>query len=269
MSNERARYSHAVKQQVRQRYPLCRTTSDKEALANELGIDSVAKLYNLASRLGATGKNEAEQLSLDKANESERLLIRQTPVETTWTPVAKEYLAAEFGRKTVEAIAFHLHHSETSVLYQARKLGLRLPVKHWNLVKVSAWLGFSEEELRELDVEGLDIYPLHDLSGHLTLEVISTTSLGRWMQIEKNLKKLNDAGADEFFILEIQESLKDLASGTTEWESCKFLSHGHVCMNPYTEVSFGVYCTNTDRQRAGEDPSCSARTLDIADLRPG
>ena len=52
-SRQRARYSDEVKEEVRQLYPLCRTTADKEKLAKELGIGSVAKLYNLSSRLGA------------------------------------------------------------------------------------------------------------------------------------------------------------------------------------------------------------------------
>ena len=55
MPNEnRTRYSSYVKDQVKKRYPLCRTTEDKQTLADELEIGSVPKLYNLASRLGAT-----------------------------------------------------------------------------------------------------------------------------------------------------------------------------------------------------------------------
>lgn len=48
---KRTRYSPWVKEQVRQRYRLCRTTEDKLALAKELGIvddngnPSLSKLY--------------------------------------------------------------------------------------------------------------------------------------------------------------------------------------------------------------------------------
>lgn len=40
---------------VAAKYSLCATVDEKKALAQELGIDSLAKLYNLASRLKATG----------------------------------------------------------------------------------------------------------------------------------------------------------------------------------------------------------------------
>ena len=266
---QRARYSNYVKDQVRQRYPLCRTTADKEHLAKELGIGSVAKLYNLASRLGATGKEGAERHSMAAANEEERLLIRERPESTVFTPEADRYLESEFGRRSAATIAFHLHHTETAVLYRARQLGLRLPVKYWDIVKVAFWFGMEVDEFRALADEGLDIYPFHDpRTGRLVKEVVSTTSLARWLAAPENIKRLQYRDADEFFIREIQESVRDKAAKKTDFERCKFLSHDHICMNTYSENSFGLYCTNTDRQRAGEDPRCSVRHLDIDDLRP-
>lgn len=266
---QRARYSNYVKDQVRQRYPLCRTTADKEHLATELGIGSVAKLYNLASRLGATGKTGAELHSHVIAHEEERLLVRENPDDTTFDTDADHYLRAEFGRRSTATIAFHLHHTETAVLYRARQLGLRLPVKYWDILKVAFWLGMEVAAFRQLAQEGLDIYDFHDPdSGRLVKEVVSTTSLARWMAISGNAKRLRAASADEFFIREIGESVRAIADRETEFERCKFLSHDHICMNTYTAVSCGLYCTNTDRQRAGEDPRCSVRTMDIDDLRP-
>jgi len=38
-------------------------------------------------------------------------------------------------------------------------------------------------------------------------------------------------------------------------------------MNPFTQASFGLFCTNNERYKAGEDPRCSVRTLAIEDLR--
>ena len=130
---QRARYSNYVKDQVRQRYPLCRTTAHKEQLAQELGIGSVAKLYNLASRLGATGKEGAERHSYAVAREEERLLVREDPATTVFSSEADQYLRAEFGRRAAFVIAFHLHHTETAILYRARHLGLRRPVKYWDI----------------------------------------------------------------------------------------------------------------------------------------
>mgnify|MGYP006055735837 FL=1 len=82
------------------------------------------------------------------------------------------------------------------------------------------------------------------------------------------MKRLRDSNPDEFFIKELQESIKDLTQQKTEFESCKFLSHGHVCQNPYTESSFGFFCTNNEKYKAGEDPVCQVRHLDIEDLDP-
>jgi hypothetical protein len=124
-------------------------------------------------------------------------------------------------------------------------------------------------EFRLLADEGLDIYDFHDpKNGRIIKEVVSTTSLARWLTNKANIKRLETVDADEFFIREIMESVRDIADKKTEFERCKFLSHDHICMNTYTEGSFGLYCTNTDRQRAGEDPRCSVRTMDIDDLRP-
>jgi hypothetical protein len=265
---QRARYSNYVKEQVRQRYPLCRTTEDKEALARELGIDSVAKLYNLASRLGATGKEEAKSQTYALAEEEDRLLVREDPSKTEFTPEADRYLKDNFGRRAASVIAFHLHHTETAVLYRARHLDLRRPVKYWDVVKVAFWLGLELHELQERVREGLDIYPFHDpQTGRLVKEVVSTISLARWMAKPEVRKLLADRNADEFFLREIAESVEGIQAQRAEFERCKFLSHDHICMNTYA-VSCGLYCTNTERQRAGEDPNCSVRTMEIDDLRP-
>lgn len=275
MAKRSRRYSNWVKQQVKLRYPLCRTTQDRLQLAAELDIrdengePSVSKLYNLASRLGATGRDGASRAAVMHADSEHAGRRREDPDTTTFTEQADRYLRDEFGRRTVEEIAVYLRHTPTAVLYRARKLGLRKPVKYWPARKVAAWLSISMDQLRELTDEGIDIIPQADRDGRLTLEVVSTTSLGRWLRNEKNLAKVREAGADEFFIREILETLEEIASGKSEWERCKFLSYGHVCQNTYAKLtSYGLFCTNTDRQGAGQDPNCRYRTLTIDDLRP-
>ena len=269
---KRTRYAAYVKEQVIKRYRYCRTTEDREALAAELGIvdadgkPSVSKLYNLASRLGATGADDDPAKPLE---DHERPLIVEHPDETKFTRRDDRYLRSEFGRREIEVIAYHLHHSEPAILYRARKLGLRKPVKHWRLEKVAAWLGMDVGEFRRVaERENIDIHPLADKSGRVVLEVVSTSSLGRWLQRKGVLERLRKGGADEFFLRELLESIDDLVNKRTEFESCKFLSHGHVCMNPFSDASFGLFCTNNDRYRAGEDPRCLVRTLAIEDLRP-
>lgn len=263
---QRARYSPYVKDQVRKRYPLCRTTADKQVLADELGIGSVSKLYNLASRLGAAGQ-EVEPGEHPEAHSSERLKERENPDQIKFTRQADRYLRSEFGRRTLEDISYHLHHSETAVLYRARHLKLRKSVKYWRVDKVARWFGMEEQDFKALEEEGLDIHPLADMRGKVQLEVVSTSSLARWMALKKNIERLRRQGADEFFIREIEETIEDLLSRKTEFESCKFLSHGHVCQNPYAD-SYGLFCTNNEKYRAGEDPHCAVRTLQIEDLHP-
>jgi len=263
---QRARYSPYVKDQVMKRYPLCRTTADKQVLADELGIGSVSKLYNLASRLGAAGQ-DVEPGEHPEAHSSERLRERENPDAVKFTRQADRYLKSEFGRRAIEDIAYHLHHSETAILYRARHLNLRKSVKYWRTDKVARWFGMSEEDFKNLASEGLDIHPLADMRGRVKIEVVSTSSLARWLALKKNLKLLREQGADEFFIREIQESVADLIAHKSEFESCKFLSHGHVCQNPFAD-SWGLFCTNNEKYNAGEDPHCAVRTLHIEDLHP-
>ena len=262
LARQRTRYSAYIKEQVRQRYKLCRTTADKEELAEELGIGSVSKLYNLASRLGAAG-GEAE---IRDPGDAQHSVIRETPGEVSWTRSADRYLRDEFGRRAIEDIAYHLGRSEPAVFYRARHLGLRTPVKHWRLDKVSDWFGWSPEEVRNLHSEGIDVYPLTNRRGEVVLEVVSTTSLARWLSKKKNQKRLRDP--DQIFLLEIEESMQDLVDEKAVFEKCKFLSHGHVCQNPFTDNSYGLFCTNNEKYDAGDDPRCTVRTLAIEDLAP-
>lgn len=278
---ERTRYSPWVKEQVRKRYALCRTTADKEALAKELSIvdangnPSVPKLYNLASRLNATGGQTVDHEEF-VADES-RLLRREDPETTKLSAESVRYLKNEFGRRTIELIAAHINHSETCVLYHARHLKrgsgseakyLRKIAKHWDARKVAAWFGMTLDELKQLQVEGIDIVPFYNKRGRLVHEIVSTTSLGRWLAVEGNKQKLLERDADKFFILEIEETMRDLIDDTNQFELCKFLSHGHVCLNTYAENSHGLFCTNNERYDAGNDPRCAVRSLQIYDLRP-
>lgn len=267
MGKKRTRYSNYTKEQVKKRYPLCRTTDDKEKLARELGIGSVSKLYNLASRLGAAAQDLQPGQHTD-AHSSQRLLEREDPSTVTWSKNADRYLKSEFGRRGIEDISYHLKHSEAAVLYRARHLGLRKPVKYWRTDKVARWFDMELEDFHALADEGLDIYPMHYRNGIEVFKVVSTSSLARWISVPENLNALKDRSPDEFFILELQESIEDLTNKKTEFESCKFLSHGHLCQNPFTEFSFGFFCTNNEKYKAGEDPVCRVRDLEIEDLNP-
>lgn len=64
-------YTEAQKRLVRKKYLLARSQKEKEALAQEVGVDSLQKLYNLASRLGVT--TPAAQAKTRKRAASSRL----------------------------------------------------------------------------------------------------------------------------------------------------------------------------------------------------
>lgn len=268
------RYSPYVKDQVRKRYHLCRTTEDKRALAKELDIldetgdGDVSKLYNLASRLKAAGKKDGSTPVV-----ADELLhqLRLDPATTKFTADAERYLKHEFGRRTETEIAYHLKLSVPAVLVKARHLGLRQLTKHWELSDVAAWLGMTEDELRALahDKVSLDIFELYHPGGQRKHEVVSLTSLIRWLHTPDNREKVEARNPDRFFLMEIDESLEALRSGTNSWEKCKFLSAGHRCMNSYATLSHGLFCTNNEKWDAGADPNCIVRSLEIYDLRRG
>ena len=259
---ERQRYKQWQKDMVSEEYSKCRTKADKLALARRAGIATETRLYNLASRLNATGSNDGGRYVGNEG--SSRLIERLDDVH--WSERDDEYLRSEFGRRHVEDIASHLRHSEPATLYRARKIKLRKPVKYWRLEKVSAWLGIEPEQLRSMRELGIEVHPLTAPDGSVAVELIATTSLARWMNAYPD--QVADLAADEFFIREIEETVQEILNKETHFELCSFLSHGHVCFNPRSLSSYGFYCTNSDRYVAGNDPACSVKIFTIEDLAP-
>src|SRR4051794_18268856 len=116
----RAQYSEEIKAIVKAKYPLCRTPADRDALAEELGISSRQKLYNLASRLLATrphasgiGEQYNEEDTYDATSDTSRLFLRDDPDTTEWTADQDRYLREHFGSIEIESIAFYLNRTET------------------------------------------------------------------------------------------------------------------------------------------------------------
>lgn len=277
---KRAKYTREQKDFVREHYPRCDTLEEKEQLARLVGIDDIHKLYNLASRLGVTRSHEGELVEdtddlvmprrkHDSAYDTSRLWRRQRMAETTFTTENDRYLTRQFGKRPLEEIAAFCGHTETAILYRARHLDKRKPAQHWALDKVAAWMGMEIAAFRRLEAEGIDIFPVPNRRGDIRSELVSTTSLARWLHGEQGerWRRLIEEGSDEFFIHEILETVRSLQERTTEWESCKFLGAGHQCMNAYAGTSFGLFCTNNEKHRAGEDPQCDFRTLAIDDFR--
>lgn len=276
-TGRRTQYTEAQKELVRSKYPHCRSLADKEALAAEANVGSVHKLYNLASRLNVTRTHDEwarrpdEKVAErpDPALDRARLRMRESFSATVFTPEDDEFLVRNFGRQTIEQIAFHRSHTVTAMIYRARHLDLRRPAKYWDAEQVAAWLCIAEDRWEELAGEGLVRHRLTDRRGRVKLSVVASIALARWLVRGNRWQRLvADDGADEFFCREILESVADLQQRTTDWEACAHLSAGHVCNNTYSATGFGLFCTNNERFTAGADPKCSVRQLRPEDLRP-
>jgi hypothetical protein len=268
MSN-RTQYSDEIKNIVLAKYHLCRTPEDRDALAAECGIGSRQKLYNLASRLDATRPHanshiewSGEEGGYDATQDISRLYLRDDPISLLWTPDQDRYLSEHFGRTFVESIGFYLNRTETATAYRSRQLGLRNIPKYYDLKKVAAWLGISYRSVLLLAKKGLEVHPCTNRYGELKITLISTTSLARVLLKDRFWKLLIDKyGADRFFIKDVVESVIALQKGEANWEPNCWVSHGHTCLNPFSDDCFGWFYDGYDSKMAGHD-------LDPRDLAP-
>jgi len=268
----RAKYTAEMKMLVRELYPLCRTIEDKEELANRLGMDSIHKLYNLASRLKVTRSYDDEETLCEgdiedrPGRDRSRLKLRQQINETHFTSADNRYIREHFGSMRPDEIAFQRGHSETAILYRARQMRLRTFPRFWDLERVRAWLDLEDCTVEDLRSEGLVIFSLPDRRRKVQIVVVSTDSLAQWMISNNRARLLRRAGADEFFIQEVLETIEGGKKTGPQRESCTYLSAGHTCMNPFAGIGFGLFCAKTERHEAGEDPKCRVREVDVADL---
>ncbi len=121
MSNRR-RYTTQDQAIVRRKYPLCTTLEEKEALAKELKIDSIHKLYNLASQLRVMESYQAEQeaLAKEEARKSQKAISDQITHERsnkTRELLRKKNVSAPLNRKR-----------QTGEYFDDHQLGLELSV---------------------------------------------------------------------------------------------------------------------------------------------
>ena len=269
----RAQYPNEVKALVKAKYPLCKTPADRDRLAEECGIGSRQKLYNLASRLlatrphsgndGASAEWTIEDGGYEAYNDPTRLYLRDDPETLQWTADDNRYISEHFGRTFIEDIAFFLNRTETAVARQARILGLRSIPKYYDAYKVAPWLGLSLRDLLSLSKKGIEVFPCVDRKGRLKVTLISTTSLARVLLADGFWKTLIDNyDADEFFIKDVIESVVSLQKGETVWEPDAWVSHGHTCLNPFADLSFGWFYHGRERAMDGLED------LDPRDLSP-
>jgi hypothetical protein len=292
VSTSRAQYSQETKERVYWRYPLLLSREDRLELAREEKIESLAKLYNLASRLEAT---RGHDLGEGPWSDPERLLLRIDPDTHVWLPKHDRYIRSAWRKLFIEQIAFRLDLPEIAVAYRARQLGLRAVCHYWDAKKVVAWLGISGRELLELasppaGKHGLELYPQRNRRGEFAIMLASATSLARVLAQDGLWKRLVDErNADKFFMREILESSvalqlsEELAAlrerqnrgerltvselerieslerrldphgGEHALEPNPWVSHGHTALNPRSEGCFGLFFTGYDDKMEGFD----------------
>lgn len=277
-------YSEEQKRIVREQYHLCITRADKVALQHKLGFSSIEQLYNLANRLNVTRTHRDDvtiQRRAEEAFEPDRLLLREDPDQLEFSAHTDDYLTRHFGpdarmRRHLEEIAFHLGHSETAMMYRARHLGLRAFCKYWPDAKIIAWTGMDAARLRAI---GVDFFPCIDRDGNVAITLVSTSSLLRLIAatgaddipegadaahepgLVDRREELLGAGIDLFLLRELDELRVAVLAGTVRWERSRWISHGHVCLNPWAGLSFGLFDD-------GRDQKVMARGLHPADLHP-
>lgn len=177
------------------------------------------------------------------------------------------YLQRHFGRQPIDQIAEARGRTAPAMLYRARRLGLRRPVRYFDADDVARWLHLMPDEWSDLERAGVERYGLPDRRGAVRRQVVSATSLARWLMTGRRwIRLVRDRGADEHFCRDVIESASDVQQRESSWEGCKFLGPDHVCMNPFAGSSYGLFCTNNERHAAGEDPKCNVRSLKIEDM---
>ena len=196
---------------------------------------------------------------------------RLRPSTTPFSPADDRAISRDWGSCTAAQIAHQRGLSLSAVLYRARHLGLRRASRNWPRSHVEAWLGLSSHDWPRLAEEGLEWWALEDRRGRVGENLVSTTSLARWLVQGNRWQRLVCAGADEFFCREILESFSELqlagalpaeAEPPLRWEYCKFLGPDHCCRNPFA-ACHGLFCSNSERYAAGDDPKCESRRIPL------
>ncbi|WP_217924659.1 hypothetical protein [Miltoncostaea oceani] len=217
------------------------------------------QLYNLACRLHVTAGDDRPErdLARAKAMEPGRRLLREDPATTVFSADHDDYLTRHFGRLEIEVIAHFVGHTETAVAYRARRLGLRRAARHWELAKVMDWLGVDGPTLRDW---GVELHRCCDRRGRVRTILVESTDLARALVRGGCWQRLVARGADQFFIREIIESVLSVQKHGAPWERL-WVSHGHVCLNPFSSPSFGLFYS-------GDDPKMTGADLDPSEISP-
>lgn len=251
----RTLYTPEQKRLVSEQYQFCVTREEKMALARRAGLQSLEQLYNLANRLGVTRTHQERiarhGLERDQVAFSEdHLHHREDPETVVFTAEQDTYLRRHFGRAHIEQISFHIGHSEIATAVRARQLELRRFCRYWEGEKVTAWLARSEDELKDW---GVEFFACNDRNGRHAITLVSTTSLLRLFADPRYRDDLDQGRPDLFFVKELKDLLAEVAGGAPMFEASRWVSHGHICLNPWSGVSFRLFDDGSDQKMFGRD----------------
>lgn len=270
-SKRAPKYPEAIRDRVLAEYPYCTTPDEKQELADSLGMDSLNKLYNLASRLKATRTTNEDDMhmGIEQADDVEAMLLKDQNAKviskistTVFTEADDEYLKNHWGNTKLSMISAQRRHSEPALLYRARHLGLRKLQPQWDIKDVSRYISLPEDYL--LHISELQIMSTQSsVENKLAHKFVSTINLYNWIQTV-DLMQDSNGSVDEFFLKELEESHDGIMNLRERWEGCKFITPDHRCSNPASFNSYGLYCAKVEGQHeAGEDPKCQARLIPL------
>ena len=219
------------------------------------------------------------------SEEQETVLLglREDPQSTVFSRDDDKYIIAKWRKEPVQAIALARGHSETAVMYRARSLKrrarlsggrqgklqpLRKAAHLYELQRVLGWLGLGESEVSVLRELGVEIFDRQTRPGdHSAGPVVVAASLYDFLK-KHGPRLITERDADRYFILEILETAPELQQIRERaqlelpvlgaGEGCRYLSHGHTCLNQESGPLFRLYCD-------GDDKHCptSTRTMPL------
>lgn len=213
--------------------------------------------------------------------EAALLVLREDPATVTFTREDDKYIIAKWRKEPIQAIALARGHSETAVMYRARQLKrrprlaggkqgrpqpLRQAAHLFELQRVLGWLGLSEAEVPVLKELGVEIRERQTRPGDEPAgAVVVAASLYDFLH-KHGTRLITERDADRFFILEILETTPELQQVRERaalelpmlegGEGCRYLSHGHTCLNQDAGPLFRLYCD-------GNDPHCPTSTRTV------
>lgn len=212
-------------------------------------IPSIRHLYNIACQRGLTrGSDDLNDRDFELFMKGDRDIVtqrrrynpedeqrllrkREDPRTTTFTSEDDKWIIRNYERMDVVAIAIARNHSETAILYRARKLTvqdkgpdgelleprpLRRAAVGYPLARVAAWLGspdepMSDEELDGLRAAGMDVRVMRDRNGQVEHEWVMARSLAPILE-KVGAKLITERGADAFFIKEVLETEAEIVA---------------------------------------------------------